>query len=90
MWTLANPQLRAAVICFVIAVVYIFMWPGRKDPERVRQLPFWRRLVLRWFHSLTWLLIASACLFWSKVPAIAACIVYLIFVWISRHRISTH
>ena len=89
MWSLANPQVRAALICVVIAVVYIFIWPARKDPERFSQLPLWRRIVPRWFHSLTWLLIALACLLWSKLTAIAACAVYLLFVWTARERSLT-
>jgi hypothetical protein len=64
----------------VIAAVYVYLWPGRKDPERVRQRPLWVQVVLRWFHSLTWVLIALACLLWSKVPAFAAFVVYLIFL----------
>jgi hypothetical protein len=86
MWSLANPQVRGALICLLIAVVYLFMWPGRKDPDRVRQLPLWRRMVLRWFHSLTWVLIAVACLLWSKLTAVVACIVYLVFLVTARLR----
>jgi len=84
MGSLANPQVRGALICLVIAVVYIFLWPGRNDRERFRQLPLWRRIVLRWFHSLTWVLIGVACLLWSKLTAIAACIVYVVFLVTAR------
>ena len=86
MWSLANPQVRGALICLVIAVVYVFLWPGRNDPERMRQLPLWRRIVVRWFHSLTWALVAVACLLWSKLTAIAACLVYLVFMVTARMR----
>ena len=85
-WTLANPRLQAAVICLVIAVVYLFLWPGRKNPERVHQRPLWRRIVLRWFHSLTWILIALAVVLWSKVPAAVAAAVYIIFVSAINHE----
>jgi len=78
MWTLANPRLQAAIVCLVIAIVYVFIWPGRKDPDRQR--PIWRKLVLRWFHSFTWILIGAACLLWSKTWALAALIVYAIFM----------
>ena len=84
MWSLTNPQVRGALICLVIAVVYIFLWPGSNDRERFRQLPLWRRIVLRWFHSLTWVLIGVACLLWSKLTAIAACIVYVVFLVTAR------
>jgi hypothetical protein len=83
----ANPQLRAAAVCGVIALVYVFLWPGRKNPSQVSQLPLWQRIVLRWFHSLTWLLIAVACFYWSKLPAIAAGTVYFIYLFVvSRTR----
>ena len=78
MWTLANPRLQAALVCLVIAIVYLFIWPGRKDPDRLR--PIWRKLVLRWFHSLTWLLIGAACLLWSKLWALLALVTYIIFM----------
>lgn len=80
MWSLSNPRIQGAIICMVIAVVYVFIWPGRKDPEGFRQKPLWIQIVLRWFHSLTWVLIALATLIWSKVPAAAAFFVYLIFI----------
>jgi hypothetical protein len=88
MWSLANPQVRGALVCLVVAVVYIFLWPGRNDREHFHQLPLWRRIVLRWFHSLTWLLIAVACLLWSKLTAIIACIVYLVFMVTARLRVA--
>jgi hypothetical protein len=83
MWTLANPRLQAALVCLGIAIVYVFIWPGRKDPERFRQHPLWRQLVLRWFHSLTWVLIGAACLFWSKLWALAALVAYIIFMLVT-------
>ena len=79
MW---NPQLRAAAVCAVVALVYLFMWPGRNNPARVAQLPLYQRIVLRWFHSLTWLVIAAACLLWSKSIAIVAAGIYLIYLWV--------
>lgn len=82
MWSWANPQLRAAIVCVAIALVYSFLWPGRKNAARVAQLPFYQRIVLRWFHSLTWLVIAAACLLWSKPIAILAAVVYLIYLWV--------
>jgi len=86
MWSLAHPQVRGALVCLVIAVVYLFLWPGRNDGERFKQLPLWKRIVLRWFHSLTWVLIAVACLLWSKLAAIAAALAYLVFMVTARLR----
>ena len=86
MWSLANPQVRGALVCLLVAVVYLFLWPGRNEREQFRQFPLWRRIVLRWFHSLTWLLIAVACLLWSKLTAIAAAVVYVVFLVTVRLR----
>jgi hypothetical protein len=86
MWSIANPRVPVAAVCLVIALVYMFLWPGRKNPERLQQSPFWQRIVLRWFHSLTWVFIAIACLLWSRLPAIAACAIYLIFMIAARKQ----
>ncbi|HEY1262274.1 MAG TPA: hypothetical protein VGF06_02055 [Terriglobales bacterium] len=86
MWTLANPRLQAVIICVLISIVYVFLWPGRKDPDRIRQRPLWRRIVLRWFHSITWLLIALAVILWSKVVAGIAAAVYIIFIVVSNQE----
>jgi hypothetical protein len=90
MWSLANPRVQAAIVCLLIAVVYLFLWPGRKHPERFRQRPFWRRTVLRWFHSLTWIFVALACLLWSRALAGVAFAVYLVFlITAARERSAT-
>ncbi|HEY6182175.1 MAG TPA: hypothetical protein VIW67_08015 [Terriglobales bacterium] len=86
MWSLAYPNVRGALICLVVAMVYIFLWPGRNNRELFRQFPLWRRVVLRWFHSLTWVLIAISCLLWSKLTAILAAVVYVIFLVTARLR----
>jgi hypothetical protein len=75
--------MQGALVALVIALVYVFIWPGRRHPENMRRFPLWQRLVLRWFHSLTWILIAVACLIWSKFVAAAAGVVYLIFLFTS-------
>jgi len=73
-------RIFAALIALAVAVAYYFFWPGRTDPERVRQRSLWSRIVLRWFHSLTWVLLAVACLFWVKLAAVLAGVVYLVFM----------
>lgn len=89
MWTLANPRLQAAFFCLLIALVYTFFWPGRRNPERARQRPLGLRIILRWFHPLTWILIGVAVLYWSRVAAAAAIVAYLVFtVTMSRDRRS--
>jgi hypothetical protein len=72
--------MQAAIACLFIALVYVFIWPGRKSPEIMQRLSIWQRMVLRWFHSLTWILIALACVKWSKIPAAVAFLVYVIFI----------
>lgn len=77
------------VIAGVIAIAYYFVWPGRNRPDLVKARPSWSRIVLRWFHSLTWALLAAACLFWSKVLALLAAALYLIFLFtLARERSS--
>ena len=73
-------QIVGAVLCLIVAVVYYFVWPGWKKPERRRRTSHVRRFILRWFHSLTWILLAATCLLWSKIPALLSLVVYLIFL----------
>jgi hypothetical protein len=42
------------VISAVIAIAYYFVWPGWKDPQLVRQRSLSSKIILRWFHPLTW------------------------------------
>jgi hypothetical protein len=75
-----NMRILGIVICLVLAGAYYFVWPGWKDPGRVRHRPVWSNIVLRWFHSLTWVLLAAACFLRSTLPAALAGGVYLIFL----------
>jgi hypothetical protein len=47
------------VICLGIAAPWFFIWP-LPDPRKPPR-PAWRHLILRWFHGLTWVLLALAC-----------------------------
>jgi hypothetical protein len=79
-------------LCLAIAAVYAWLWPRRKA-EAARIASGFRFLVLRWFHSLVWLLLAIAVAVRSqpgKVPyltasviAILAFAVYVTFLVIS-------
>ena len=73
-------RIMGIIICLIVASAYSFVWPGWKDPERVRHRPLWSKIILRWFHSLTWLLLAAACYLWSTLPAALAGGVYLVFI----------
>lgn len=44
-----------AAISAVITVVYYFVWP--RPVNNINSRPLWRHIIIRWFHSLTWLLI---------------------------------
>lgn len=56
---LGVPLVIWGVVCLGVATLYYFVWP---EPEVDRPpRPVWMRLVLRWFHSLVWLLLAVAC-----------------------------
>lgn len=82
-------RIVGVVLAVLIAIAYYFVWPGWKDPERVRQRSLWSRIVLRWFHSLTWLLLAAACFLWGKLLAVLGAIVYLVFILTLAHERRT-
>ena len=50
-----------AILCMAVAVAYYNFWPR---PPRTATTPRtrWQHFVLRWFHALTWLLLALASL----------------------------
>jgi quinol-cytochrome oxidoreductase complex cytochrome b subunit len=47
------------VLCLVIATVYFFVWP-KPDPKGEPR-PMWIRVILRWCHSVVWVLLAGVC-----------------------------
>src|SRR5262245_19193481 len=49
------------LLCLGVAAVYLVIWPRPPRKGNVPARPRWRQIVLRWFHSLVWLLLASAC-----------------------------
>jgi hypothetical protein len=64
---LGVPLVVWGVVCLGVATMYYFVWP---EPEADRApRPAWMRLVLRWFHSLVWLLLAAACFLQSAGAA---------------------
>ncbi|MGA0555265.1 hypothetical protein ACO2Q8_01330 [Larkinella sp. VNQ87] len=51
-----------ALLCALVAIAYgIFIIHPGKGYAWAAQ-PFWKYLVLRWFHSLVWVFLALACL----------------------------
>ena len=43
-------------ICLVLAVIWVSVWPS----DKVTAADGLRFIILRWFHALTWLLLAMA------------------------------
>ena len=82
-------RIMCLIICVIVATTYYFVWPGWKDPERVRQRSLLSKIVLRWFHSFTWVLLAAACFLRMKLLAILAGGVYLIFILTLAHERSS-
>ncbi len=80
---LGIPFAWLAVPCLGVAILYYFLWP---KPKTGQTRPTWVHLVLRWFHSLVWLLLAAACVLWGsgsawgKPVALLAGLVYLVFM----------
>ena len=72
--------------CIALTVVWIFVWPR----DRATSSAVIRYLILRWFHALTWLLLAFAAFIvgynfvggvqLAKPIALLSLIVYLIFM----------
>jgi hypothetical protein len=74
------------IFCLALAVVWVIFWPR----DRVGVAGGFRYIVLRWFHALTWLLLAVAALIagldsegnapLAKVISLLSLVVYLIFM----------
>jgi hypothetical protein len=83
---LGLPMFIWGFICLAIAIVWVVIWPQ----ERTTSIGDWRYLVLRWFHALTWLLLATASFVVSLQPttgqgiarlvALLGLLVYVIFM----------
>jgi len=84
---LGLPLQTWGILCLAVAVAYLFKWPkpkpGSTGPPRTALV----HIIVRWFHSVVWLLLALACFLWASGPstianalALAALIVYLIFL----------
>jgi hypothetical protein len=80
------------VASLVIAVVYYFVWP--KPVNDINSRPFWRHVILRYFHSMVWVLLAISFLLrltvgdplgvvLGDVMAMTAFVVYLVFLAIA-------
>jgi hypothetical protein len=81
------PPLAWSACCAVLAAIYYFAWPRKKAVG----LPRGPRLfILRWFHSLVWVLLGVALGSYALPPgkvravakllAVLALLVYIVFV----------
>lgn len=83
---LGVPWLVWSAVAFLVAVVYAFVWPGKRVTVSTSTLQY---LILRWGHTLVWLLLGLAALLRAIVPgaspkpsiymAISALAVYIMF-----------
>jgi hypothetical protein len=76
------------IACLVVAAIYVVVWPGWK---REGEWSAGARFILRWFHSLTWVLLAAWILMRQPAFGIASLLCYMIFLatWLSVARRST-
>ena len=87
---LGVPLLVWGCLCLLVAGIYLVYSPGLGDTGRLNSNPAWRYLVLRWFHSIVWLLLALSCFIWGEyiaggaalanVLAIVSLVIYVIFI----------
>lgn len=74
------------LLCLALTVVWVFVWPR----DRAGQPGTARYVIVRWFHALTWLLLALAAFIGAfdllggaglaKPVALLSLAVYLIFM----------
>ena len=80
------PLVIWGVVCIVFTIVWVVIWPS----DKVTSIDGVRYVILRWFHALTWLLLALAAFLaafnWlggtqtARAVALLSLSVYLIFM----------
>lgn len=53
------PTVVWLIICISVAIFYSIVWPADANPGDPGSL---RYIILRWFHPLAWVILATACL----------------------------
>jgi hypothetical protein len=76
-----------AAICLAVAMIYVFVWPRERVAADTGAL---RLFLVRWGHSLAWVLLAAMCLMkasgsqsvagWGNLVGLLALPVYLGFL----------
>ena len=74
------------IVCLVVAVIWVFVWPSNKRVE-ANSLSYF---ILRWFHALVWLFLAAAAFIagfdslggvhTARFVALVALLTYLVFM----------
>ena len=76
--------------CLLVALGYGFFVIDPARGYNWANQPLWRLLILRWFHSLVWVLLGLACLVmqltggqattWAKGLGVAGLLVYMLYM----------
>lgn len=77
-------------ICLLLAAIYMIFYPHPKKEARPDSYRKWRYLILRWCHSIVWLLLGLACFMWggyipgrtvlANIPAFLSLLIYVTFM----------
>jgi len=59
------------LLCIVIAILYVFIKPRERNPQAAKHRSPWRKIILRWFHPLVWLFLASTSFFRAVTPPLS-------------------
>ena len=54
------PVAFLGILCLGVGVAYYVIWPF-PNPKRTQPRTPWQHLVLRYFHTLVWVLLAAGC-----------------------------
>lgn len=89
------PLIFWGVLCLGVAIAYYFIWP-QPGPKRLAPRTQREHIVLRYFHSLVWVLLAFGCFlgaagygalgWWVAALGIPVYVVFLYYVVHDRNK----
>ncbi|MCX6039755.1 MAG: hypothetical protein NTV69_01255 [Caldilinea sp.] len=92
---LGIPLVFWGILCLAVAIAYYFVWPS-PGLRRLTRRTLRAQIVLRYFHSLVWVLLAIGCFLgaagsgdlgrWVALLGIPTYAVFLVFVVRDRHQ----
>lgn len=92
---LGVPLVFWGVLCLAIAAAYYFIWP-QPGPKRLAPRSVREHVVLRYFHTLVWVLLAAGCFLaaaglgefgrWLALLGIPVYVIFLVYVVRDRHK----